>query len=222
MKVLSKPLVTALIVFLVLFYAAWTAVECLLCPMLAVRLGEDPVPMYLVRDLVLKNLLWTLPAFLLIGRFDKTLTIRRREMLTHPVRVGETIALFAAFLGYILLTAWRAGGGLHVYGEHLPECLAFITVGLTEEAVFRGWILNALLPLGKWQALAVSSVLFLFIHFPIWIMHGTFVSAFTGLGFLTILALGFLFGLVFLRWRNLWIPIAMHMLWDIGVTVLYP
>ena len=132
------------------------------------------------------------------------------------------MVLFAVFLAYILFSAWRANGGLRLYPAHFTECVAFIFVGLTEELVFRGWLLNALMRLGKIPALAITSVLFLCIHFPIWLAKGYFVQAFAGMGFLVILALGVLFGLVFLHWRNLWIPIVMHMLWDVCVTVLYP
>ena len=94
-------------------------------------------------------------------------------------------------------------------------------VGLTEEMVFRGWLLNAFAGKERKQLpmLILISVMFMLIHIPIWITQGILVSVFTSLGFIMIIVLGMIFGSVFLKSRNILIPIALHMYWDLLVEL---
>jgi len=102
----------------------------------------------------------------------------------------------------------------------MDDVIIVLFVGITEESVFRGWLLNATLDRwGKWCALIVNSLLFLAIHFPKWIVSGEFVYAFTSFGFAEVIALSLLFGWSFLRTRNLLLPIALHMFYDLVVMM---
>lgn len=81
-------------------------------------------------------------------------------------------------------------------------------VAFSEELVFRGYILGNLLELSKtkWNALAVSAVLFALFH----------VSN-TGISFIAVLNLilsGLLLGLNYIYTRNLWFSILFHFGWN--------
>lgn len=66
-----------------------------------------------------------------------------------------------------------------------------------------------------------NAVMFLVIHFPIWIQEGVFISNFTSFGFLCILILSIVFSCTFLKSKNILVPVALHMYWDFLVFMFY-
>lgn len=202
----------------IILYIFWTAVELLLYP----SMGEGIAPV-IITDMLLKNLFWTLPAFLLIGAFDDRMYLKRRELFTNPVNplavAGILAAMAAVLLANNMVTHHRFGVTLHF---DLTEQLAFVFVGVTEELMFRGWLLNATYSeKHPYLSVGVNALLFLVIHFPYWIRTGVFASAFMGGGFLTILVLSLFFSWNMLHFKNIWVPIILHMVYDILVTMLY-
>lgn len=168
-----------------------------------------------------KNLVWTLPA-LLAGRYESDMHVPLREMFTAKFRPAHWVPAFA------ILVLWAIGGDLLTNGSiavsrqfGMDDIIIVLFVGITEEAVFRGWLLNATVDRWcRWPALIVNALLYLAIHLPKWIVSGEFVSVFTGFGFAEVIALSLLFGWSFLRTRNLLLPIALHMVYDLAVMML--
>ena len=144
--------------------------------------------------------------------------IRFRQMFT------ERVSLRAALLWILLFSALSGGerlialiqGRLHINPAFsLKTHLWLLIVGLTEEAGFRGWLLNATVKNEKdYKMIVLNAVMFLCIHFPGWIQKGTFVSAFTGFGFISILVFSVLISICFLKQKNIVLPIFIHMLYD--------
>jgi len=123
---------------------------------------------------------------------------------------------------YIVLGLVLHGGSFAIKGTFgADDIIVVIFVGLTEELVFRGWLLNATERIGENKALAINAAMFLLIHFPIWIVSGAFVNNFVSFGFVSIIALSVIFGLMFLRTRNILVPIALHMMWDLLLFMWY-
>ena len=108
-----------------------------------------------------------------------------------------------------------------ISGELSLGHAGFMSVGAFTGAVVSGWLLNAFVGKERKQLpmLILSSVMFMLIHIPIWITQGILVSVFTSLGFIMIIVLGMIFGSVFLKSRNILIPIALHMYWDLLVEL---
>lgn len=83
----------------------------------------------------------------------------------------------------------------------------FILVAISEEIVFRGYILNNLLDsFNKWIALAISALLFMLAH----------ISA-NSIGFLPLLNIflaGILLGINYVYTKNLWFAILLHFSWN--------
>lgn len=85
-------------------------------------------------------------------------------------------------------------------------CL-FILVALSEEILFRGYVLNNLMQsMSRGWALIISSFMFSFIH----IINPNF----SWFGFINILLAGVLIGLPYLYTKQLWFPIAVHFSWN--------
>ena len=89
----------------------------------------------------------------------------------------------------------------------LLEIAIMIVVAFVEELLFRGYILNNLLPsMNKWLALAISSVLFALFH-----EANPEVTVFA---IVNILLAGILLGLNYIFTKNLWFGICFHFAWN--------
>ena len=128
----------------------------------------------------------------------------------------------------LVLGSFLRDHGLSVSSDFIPADLIWISlVGLMEETVFRGWLLNLLLEPEDlegeklpWKPVAFTSVLFLLIHFPLWYRTGALVTNLAGGAFVSILFLSVLFSWTFLRTRSLAVPIILHSAWDLLVTLI--
>lgn len=83
----------------------------------------------------------------------------------------------------------------------------FVFVGISEELLLRGYVLNnLLLSFPKYTALVISSAIFAFMHLanPNLDIAGIFGLFFAGL----------LFGYSYIITRNLWLPVALHFSWN--------
>lgn len=211
--------ISVLVIFSILFYAAWSVVELFASPYLDMM--SNQVLATFIRDCAIKNILWTLPAFILIYHYRDRLAVGLKEMFTFRKDCVKYLSLFFIFTVFIILNKFIHNGEIKV-GENFgtSELIVVLFVGLTEEMVFRGWLLNATAKKSENIALAVNAVMFLAIHFPIWITDGVFTANFANLGFVSILMLSVIFGYVFLKTKNIVLPIALHMYWDFLMFML--
>jgi membrane protease YdiL (CAAX protease family) len=94
-------------------------------------------------------------------------------------------------------------------------------VGITEEIVFRGWLLNAKLKKMKiLPAIMINSILFVIIHFPIWIYFRYSLIEYLGNG-IGIFAFGILMSIIFIKSKNIIVPIFFHMIWNFLLTLFF-
>ncbi len=207
--------------FFVIFYLIWAIAELIIRPALNTIVPDGSVLSCLLFDGILKNLCWTLPAWILMTKFDQNLYIHKKELLTQKADLKEVIPVFLGVAGFCILNSVIAHRGFYFQLEDLPECTAFLFVGITEEFVFRGFLLNATLTdQNQPYAVAINAILFLSIHFPIWILYGNFMLYFQNFGFVMILLLSVFFSWCMLYFKNIWVSVGVHMLWDILVTLL--
>ncbi|MBQ7004457.1 MAG: CPBP family intramembrane metalloprotease [Oscillospiraceae bacterium] len=221
----SKSLHRTLLLYCVLFFGIWAVFELWFRDVLdgwAVSVGVGEWILQLLKSGVIKNLVWTLPAFWLMGHFAEEMHISRKEMLTQKVNWLKWLPWIGLFLLYAAAAAWVNHGRIGLSPEWKPTDLIWIAfVGITEESVFRGWLLNSTVKEGRtWQAVLVNALLFLAIHFPKWISEGIFVYAFTSFGFLEVMALSVLFSWSFLKTRSLAVPVVLHVLYDLFVVII--
>lgn len=206
------------ILYIVIFYAVWTAFELFAKDRLSIIIPNE-VLCQLVRSGIIKNLVWTLPALLLIGQFESDCYISLKEMFTAKVHCRTYLPVLIVFTVYVLAGSILNHGKLEMTENFgAEEMIIVLFVGLTEETVFRGWLLNSTLrEEKKWPCIMINAVLFLAIHFPKWIHTGTFISGFTSLQFLEIIVLSLVFSCTFIKSKNLLVPITLHMYYDLLV-----
>ena len=206
----------ALALYCAVFYLVWGVREIVLLPIMLDALG--PVAEAWAGSAV-KLLIWTLPAILLIRVFEKDMWLSLKGMLVNKADWRPYLAIAAAFCPYYVIAAYRMFGQVGVSPNFDPAALigAVLFVGVTEEAVFRGWLLNAALKKRPyWAALSVNAALFVVIHFPIWISKGLFTDPLTVLSNCAgIFLLSLLFSWAFVRSKNIFVPIVLHMAWNL-------
>lgn len=214
-----KP--SVIILYIILFFAVWSVVELLLTPYLIKTIGNESVP-EILKESAVKLLLWTVPAFLLIRRYEADVYLSLKEMFTSKVLRLKYLPIFAGVALFVLAGNFVTHGRIAFSETFRVSDLvgSVLFVGITEEAVFRGWLLNATLRGGKkLLPVLINAGLFLAIHFPVWIRNGIFIECFTSFSFVLIFALGALFGWVFIKSRNLLVPIALHMFYNLMVDL---
>ncbi|WP_198029981.1 CPBP family intramembrane glutamic endopeptidase [Oceanobacillus manasiensis] len=97
-----------------------------------------------------------------------------------------------------------------------------LLVGIIEEIVFRGFLLRKLRESFRfWNANVVTSLLFVSIHFPIWIYKDLFVFPYILTAITTSFVLSMLFGYIYKRSNSLWSVIIIHSLYNLLVSVFY-
>lgn len=208
--------VPVIVIYSMLFYTVWAVFTLLIEPLLESSIKNE-ILLRIIKDGIIKNLVWTVPAILLVHHFRDCVLIGLREMFTAKVKWLSYLPVFIVF------TLWVVGGSLMSKKElkinddfGISYMIIVLFVGLTEEMVFRGWLLNAAVREdNKWPYILLNALMFMAIHFPTWISTGVFVSCFTSLGFISIIILSFIFSLSFLKSRNILVPIALHMYWDL-------
>lgn len=209
---------TALIVYTVVFYAIWTAFELIVKDSLNLAIKNEILCQF-VKSGIIKNLVWTLPAIALIRRFKSEVYITLKEMFTTKIRFQHYLPVFLIFTVVVLAVSILEKGKLNVAESFgAEEIIIVLFVGLTEEMVFRGWLLNSTIREDKkWFSIILNAAMFLFIHFPTWIHTGTFISNFVSFQFLGIIALSLVFSCTFLKSKNILVPITLHMYYDLLV-----
>lgn len=207
----TKKKYITLIIYCVCFYAIW-----------ALFVFRFEGTMFSLWSGIIKTVVWVLPAMLLVHRFRDSVQISLKEMFTTKVNLFEHLWVYAVLVIWVLLGGIFQPGGFSFVIE-LDSMIIVLFVGITEEMVFRGWLLNATVDrMPQWLAIAINAILFLLIHFPRWISEGVFIGLITSFNFVGIIVLSVLFSHSFLKSRNILIPVTMHMLYDLMVFVLLP
>jgi len=122
-----------------------------------------------------------------------------------------------AFVSAPLLHSWFRTGSLQISDDFEPVRLigAVLMVGITEELVFRGFLLNGLLQkMKKELAIATDAILFTLIHYPIWIYFGFDLMTILTSS-VAVLVVSVVFALSFIKTKTILAPIAMHMVYNL-------
>ena len=207
-------------VYLFAFFIIWSVRELYIQPAFLSPL--NPIVSELIGEGI-KLLVWALPAILLIKQFHDDMKIGLKEMFTSKLQLWSRDYLFAvAFIGILVarpIHAWTLYGELGISPNFAPIRLvgSVLFVGITEEVVFRGFLLNAFLKKMKMQyAIALDAILFTLIHYPIWIYRGFEVSDIATASIqVAILSVGFAYS--FIKTRNILVPMALHMAWNLTI-----
>lgn len=210
------------VLYTMIFFALWTLCEMVVFQKLE-SLIENKVLYQLVGTVLIKNLVWTVPAALLICYFKQDVYVSLREMFSAQVHWLRYLPVFIGFTVYLLGGAMLQKGKLAISNDFgFDDVIVLLFVGITEELVFRGWLLNfTLREEKKWRCILINAILFLAIHFPVWIRQGEWISNFTSLGFLCVFGLSIIFSWTFVKSKSIIVPVALHTYWDLFMYLFY-
>jgi membrane protease YdiL (CAAX protease family) len=141
----------------------------------------------------------------------------KARSLGNPRETVRWLAPIPAVLAFVVLnefSPWTPAAP----ADGLPDpvtlavisLITLLTASVLEEVFYRGWLQTRVETLlGRWPAIAVSSALFAAMHISSHVSSGAI-----GVGLATIVAVqgtfGLLQGYLWSRYRNLWAPIAIH------------
>ena len=157
-----------------------------------------------MEGVLLRLCTWTLPMLIYLWWQNKNtfvyLKLQKLKLLWTC-----SFCLIAFGLGSIL----RGATGLNL--SIAPDIWwgVIILVGLSEEVVFRGLILQQVeeMTASFWTANIVQTVLFALTHVPYWLSQGQSIT-FGLIGF--VLVAGFILGLIFKKTKSLWPCMIIH------------
>lgn len=211
-----------LLIYVLAFYGIWTLWEFWAKDFVNISVENEYLSQF-IRSGVIKNLVWTLPAILLIHRFSSDMYVLLKDMFLLNANALRYFPILLLFTVYLLVGAVLQRGRLSVSETFkFSDLIIVLFVGVTEETVFRGWLLNSTVSeKKKWLPVIANSLMFLLIHFPVWIHDGVFLASFQNFSFLSPLLLGIIFGWTFIKSRCIWVPIVLHMYWDLFIFLFY-
>lgn len=180
----------------------------------------------MVDEFIAKPILWLSPLFLLQKRNLLSIVRTFRINILYSVIFGLFTGVIYFFL-YVVLSSFQFGipsinpTHFSLMGLFL-QLLTALSTGLTEEIVFRGFILEKSLSLFNDRILSNSftTLLFTLIHLPviIFVYHYSFMETISYLSILIIT--GYVYGLVYLHKKSLTSSTVMHGVWNFLGTVI--
>lgn len=205
----NAKLRTALIIYAVILYGLWSLLELYLKTQIGI--GE------FTKEVYIKLILWLLPAMVIHFRFSDNMFIKKEEMYLLRKNCWIFVPIMLLFTIYIFISEYLTNGKITISESFgISTVVEVLSIAIGEEMVFRGLFLNAILnDKKKYLAVFINSLMFLAIHFPVWIQGDIFISAFTSGGFITVLLLSCIFSFVFIRTKSIWTAIFLHFWWDL-------
>ena len=182
----------------------------------------DPVPRA-ITSATIKIVIWVIPVILLVKIMEKSKPFSYLQ-LHNNFRKG------LKWIGWVFLVMiFCFVINLFVLKNNVDFQIGFngwlntiLLVGITEEIVFRGFLLRKLMDSFRfWIANTVTSLLFVSIHFPIWFNKGLFEFPSILSSILSIFVLSIIFGVVYKKSNSLWSVIFIHSLYNLLVLLFY-
>lgn len=207
-------------IYCIIFFAIWTVRELIIRPIFLDSLNGI---VSAIAETLMKISVWTIPALILVKHYEDDMWISLKEMLTHKVKWLRYTPILIAFFLYYSFGAWFSFGDIRIHPDLKPVTLisAVLFVGITEEIAFRAFLLNAFLKKMKmWYAILLTAAIFIPIHYPFWIYQG--FDLFKVLeGSVVVLICSTIFSLVFIKSKNIFVPIILHMSWNLFTKLFF-
>lgn len=200
---------TVLIIYAFILYGLWSLLELYLKP----QIGIDEF----TKEVYIKLVLWLLPAMVIHFCFSDDMFIKKEEMYLLRKSCWIFVPIMLLFSTYIFISEYLTNGKITISESFgISTIVEVLSIAISEEMVFRGVFLNAILKnKKKYLAVFINSLMFLAVHFPVWIQSDVFISVFTSGGFITVLLVSFIVSFVFIKTRSIWTAIFLHFWWDL-------
>jgi len=215
-KVKAKHLFSPFIAYLLLFNGFWIGWAYVIYPPMQ-ALGTATLA-YALANIAARLLLWVIPVFLYLRYIDHVNPVAYLK-LNHCWKRGILLGLAFSLLNFfgMLLRFGLPHPSLH-YVTWNSVLSTSILIGFFEEIPFRGFVFQKLQEkFPFWIAHLLSSLLFLSIHLPGWML----LHALTWANVISIFVLGGIFAIIFYYSKTLWSSIITHSLNDFLSSVLF-
>ncbi len=143
---------------------------------------------------------------------------QKHERLTKGLFYGSYYIMGSIIFMLLYRNAFKEGLSV------LNIAVGCFLVGVSEELLCRGWLLNEFLERfgttkkGVWYSIVVSGIIFGLIHFTNVLSGQEFAS--TVIQVLTAGTAGILFGIIYYKTKNIWSVIILHALWDFSIFLV--
>ena len=197
--------------YLSFFFLAWTFVWVYgVYPWAVQTIGTETL-IYALINFAFRLLIWVLPVVLYLRYIDKVQVVEYLQLKQHwrrGVILGLALSVIN-FLGTMARIGPPVWSSAHVSWNSILG--TSMLVGVFEEIPFRGFMLRKLQErFGFVTALVISSMLFVGVHLPGWIMLGTL----TAYNIVFVFVFGAAMAILFRYSQSLWAPIITHSLND--------
>lgn len=167
-----------------------------------------------ILSLLIYLLLLIIPVMLLLKLKDK---VKPLDFLKLTVNVWKGVingvVIGILFVVVLLIKKAILGGGKINLNIGILWVSGFL-VGILEEIPFRGYILQKLnKKMNFWSADIVTSIIFVSMHIPIWIISGMNIYSSAVSVFFVSIILGYLFE----ENESLWVPIICHSVFNLCI-----
>lgn len=172
----KKKTLYMMIIYLIPFYIVWFLYTVFLAPVL----DRMPLAIEVFISNLCKIICWTFPVILLLMSVFKRNPIRYLKLDKNVLKGIVAGAVSGGIIIVsILLRRIAFSGDVHInflFGIN-TWLGGVLLIGITEEVVFRGYILQKFKEIVSFnRANAITSVLFVIIHFPKWFVDGDLFS----------------------------------------------
>ena len=215
-RVKAKYLLSPFIAYLILFYGFWIGWVYLVYPHMQ-TLGTTTL-IYALANIAVRLLLWVIPVFLYLHYINHVNPVTYLKLNRHWKR-GLLIGLVLSLLNFLgMLIRFGLPHLSMQYVTWNSVLSTSILIGFVEEIPFRGFILQKLQEkFSFWISNLLSSLLFLGIHLPGWILLHTL----TWSNVISIFVVGCIFAAIFYYSKSLLSSIITHSLNDFLSAVLF-
>jgi len=179
----------------------------------------DAITNYPMGDLVISEVVLAIMVLVVMLLFKNSYVFTQKK---EPLKTGLFYGLF--FLigsGLFMLFFGVFDGGFKGGLTLINLLLGALLVGICEEFLCRGWLLNEFLERygdnkkGIWYSIIISGFIFGLMHLGN-IFAGQAISL-TIIQVINATGMGILFGLIYYKTKNIWSVIILHGLWDFSL-----
>lgn len=206
----------SLIYIIILFFASWSLYELVIDTYIKINYS---INIYAMLRLLFKLLIWVFPVYIYLKFYKKTNVISYLR-LNENINVGLlwSIILSLIFTAFLFIRELLIGSlRINLNIEINTWINTILFVGITEEIMFRGFLLKILWEKSSFKkAVIISSILFVIIHYPFWIVKGTNLV----FNSIYVLVFSIIQSYVFKKTNSLWACIISHSFHNFIVSIL--
>ena len=202
--------------YLILLFLVWAGWVYFIYPWM-ITLGDKTLA-YAVVNICLRLLIWVVPVFLYLKYVDRIDPMEYLKLRQHW-RKGLWIGLFLSMLNGIIAILRFGIPHLNMHDVSWNSILSTsLLIGVIEEIPFRGFIFQKIQEsYGFLRGVLLSSLLFVGIHLPGWILLQAFSMALV----LSIFLFGIVMAVLLTASHSLWSSIVVHSLNDFLAVVVF-